>query len=147
MKTQRWGSRASKDSLLVAWRWSACLSSPWDFPSLPFVLNFKFLFSSSLYSNQRRGWWRLHRHCSLAPPAYVRPLGLRYYVLVCGIFAGYLRPNFAGPISEQREWLRTMTLRLCPSLRCSQTLAIGYGRSRVALGTSNSFKLQHLQVK
>ena len=63
------------------------------------------------------------------------------------------------PISERREWLRTMTLKsalvdghlharclvcLQPARKVipGQTLAIGYGRSRVALGRSNSFKLQ-----
>ena len=30
---------------------------------------------------------------------------------------------FTGPISEQREWLRTMTLMLCASLCCSSVMA------------------------
>ena len=73
---------------------------------------------------------------------------------------------FGGPISEQREWLRTMTLKSAlvdghlhaQCLVClqpahhvipGQTLAIGYGRSRVALGRSNHLKTStdtHLQV-
>ena len=78
------------------------------------------------------------------PPTYFRSIFIshQYYVWVCGIFAGFHRTNFASSISEQREWLRTMKLRLCASLSCIQTLAIGYGRSKVALGCSNNFKLQ-----
>ena len=75
------------------------------------------------------------------------------------MLVGFLRLNFLRPISEQREWLISKTLksalvdghRHAGCLVClqparnvipSQTLAIGYGRSRVALGRSNSFKLQ-----
>jgi len=97
----------------------------------------------------------------LRPPKYFRSIliSLQYYVWVCGMLVGFLRPNFVRPISEQREWLRTMTLKsalvdghlhaqclvcLQPARNVipGQTLAIGYGRSRVALGRSNSFKLQ-----
>ena len=56
-------------------------------------------------------------------------------------FAVYSRV-FCWPISEQREWLRTSTLRTCAGLSCSPTSAIGYDRSRVALGRSNSCRLQ-----
>ena len=46
----------------------------------------------------------------LRPPKYFRSIfsvlrqGLRYVV-------GFPRPNFVHPISEHREWLRTMTLK------------------------------------
>ena len=73
---------------------------------------------------------------SLAPPpTYFRSILISLQYCVCGILAGFLWPNFAGSISKDRVWLRTMTLRSCASLSCSQTLAIGYGRSRVALGS------------
>ena len=40
--------------------------------------------------------------------------------------------KFCRSNQQKREWLITMTLRLCDSLSCSQTIAIGYGRSRIA---------------
>ena len=64
---------------------------------------------------------------SLAPPAYKLCsifISLQYYVWVCG----------TEGVAENND------ARLCASLSCSQTLAIGYGRSRVALGRSNGFK-------
>ena len=98
----------------------------------------------------------------LRPPKYFRSIwiSLQYYVWVCGMLVGFLHPNFLPPISEQREWLRTMTLKsalvdghlharclvclqLVRNLIPGKTLTIGYGRSRwVTLGRSNSFKLQ-----
>ena len=38
-------------------------------------------------------------------------ISLQYYVWVCCIFLDFLCPNFVRPISELREWLRTMTLK------------------------------------
>ena len=79
-------------------------------------------------------------------PKYFRSIliSLQYYFWVFGMLMGYRRPNFVRPISEQREWLRTMTSCLQPAriVIPGQTLAIGYGKSRVALCRSNSFKLQ-----
>ncbi|XP_041913684.1 uncharacterized protein LOC121678307 [Alosa sapidissima] len=43
-----------------------------------------------------------------------------YIVWVCGVFAGFVLQKSAGPISEKREWLRTMTLRLCASLNVNR---------------------------
>ena len=49
----------------------------------------------------------------LRPPKYFLSIfiSLQYYVWVCGIFLGFLRPNVVRPISEQRAWLRTMSLK------------------------------------
>ena len=75
------------------------------------------------------------------------------------MLVGVRLPNFLRPINEQRAWLRTMLLKsalvdghlhapclVCLQLACNgipgQTIAMGYGRSRVALGRSNRFKLQ-----
>ena len=92
----------------------------------------------------------------LRPPKYYRSIWitLQYKVLV-----GFLCLNFLRPISEQRKWLRSMTLKsalvdghlyaqclvclqLARNVIPGQMLAIGYVRSRVALGRSDSFKLQ-----
>ena len=57
-------------------------------------------------------------HCKgdlarLRPPKYFRSvlISLQYYIWVCGISVGFLRPNFVRPISKQREWLKTMRLK------------------------------------
>ena len=54
----------------------------------------------------------------------------------------FCSPCFGCPISKQRERLRTMTLRSCASLSWSQTLVIGHGRPRVALGSPTDYRLQ-----
>ena len=97
----------------------------------------------------------------LRSPKYFHSIWIsrQYYFWGCGMLVGFLRPNFVRPISDHREWLRTMMLKSALfdghlHARClvclqpahnvipGQTLAIGYyGRSRVALGRSNRFKL------
>ena len=64
---------------------------------------------------------------SLALPTYVLPLNLDF-ASVLGLGFQYafqiLEMYFLfGPISEQREWLRTITLMLCASLCCSSVMA------------------------
>ena len=61
---------------------------------------------------------------SLAPPTYLLPLNF-HFTSVLGM--GLLNMNVfhgnqisGGPISEQREWLRTMTSRSRSSFSCSQ---------------------------
>ena len=73
------------------------------------------------------------------------------------MLVGFLCLNFLRPISEQRKWLRWMTLKstlvdghlyaqclvclqLARNVIPGQMLAIGYSRSRVALGRSDSFQ-------
>ena len=66
------------------------------------------------------GWWWSHASAWHRLPTHFRSISiyLQYYVWVSCIFVGL--PNFAGPISKQRTWLRTMTLRSCASLICSR---------------------------
>ena len=61
---------------------------------------------------------------SLAPPTYLLPLNFHFTsVLGPGLLHmhGFLGSQIlGGPISEQREWLRTITSRLRASFSCSQ---------------------------
>jgi hypothetical protein len=134
-------SFAGMHSALTLW-WKACQQT----------------FLSNLFIVLKFGYGVLAWLC---PPKYFLSIliSLHYYVWVCSMLVGFLCQTFLRPISEQREWLRRMTLKsalvdghlheqclvcLQPArnLIPGQTLAIGYGRSRVALGRSNSFKLQ-----
>ena len=60
----------------------------------------------------------------MAPPTFLLPLNFHFTSVLC---LGLLNVNAfhgnqisGGPISEQREWLRTMTSRLRASFSCSQ---------------------------
>ena len=64
---------------------------------------------------------------SLALPTYILPLNLDF-ASVLGLVLRYalqiLEIDFLfAPISEQREWLRTITLTSCASLCCSSVMA------------------------
>ena len=91
-------------------RWHTSLSIPWASTAAQRAMATKAKYTSkSMMLCFKRptvlAWFR--------PPKYFRSIfiSLQYYVWVCGIFAGFLRPNFVRPISKQREWLRTMMLK------------------------------------
>ena len=90
-------------------------------------------------------WWGLklvdQGVAWLRPPTYIRSIfiSLQYYVWVCGIFAGFSGQNFCRS-NQRTEGVAENNVVEVVRLSFSQTLAIGYGQSRVALGRSNSFK-------
>ena len=84
---------------------------------------------------------------SLALPTYVLPLNF-YFASVLGLDLRYafqiLEIDFLfGPISEQREWLRTITLMSCASLCCNSVMAAEKDASEAIRSVAENVLLQY----